>query len=485
MKPQFLIAAPHSGAGKTTVTLGIIRALRNSRLRVQSFKCGPDYLDPKLHTIASGRTAVNLDRFMMDDDGHLGDLYNDYGNDADVLITEGVMGLFDGAVKMEGSSADLAALLKIPIVLIVNAKAMAYSVAALLLGFKLMRADIHIAGVIFNFVEHDSHYQLLKAAADDVGIMALGYLPKHEGMQVPSRHLGLKTGIEIDHEAIIEKAAAHIQKHIDLNELMRITAAPYPALIPFVPANQHAENQASAKQHVAEQHAVKHDGARQHETDQYEVHQYPESKPPAVLLTAPLHLRKRILVARDEAFNFLYAENIRALSRLGELIYFSPLNDTLLPSADLIYLPGGYPELHLQALSANTALIHQLISYYNNGGKFLAECGGMMYLGKYIADEEGKQFPMTGILDIATSMQHKKLSLGYKRVNIGGTELRGHEFHYSQFTESPPQQQDIQVWNARNEVLQTPVFKTDQLLASYLHFYFGNQTAAIEHLLFG
>ncbi|CAM4130311.1 cobyrinic acid a,c-diamide synthase [Pedobacter westerhofensis] len=434
MKPQFLIAAPHSGAGKTTVTLGIIRALHNRRLAIQSFKCGPDYLDPKLHTIASGKTGINLDRFMMDD-AHISSVYNAYGNDADVLITEGVMGLFDGSVKMEGSSADLAGFLNIPVVLIVNAKAMAYSVAALLLGFKLLRKDIHIAGVIFNFVERESHYQLLKAAAEDVGIRALGFLPKNEGMQIPSRHLGLKTGSEIDHEVIIEQAAEHIQKHIDLDELMRITAAPF----------------------------------------------FPSSFPLPLIAKG----QRKILIARDEAFNFLYAENIRILAGLGQVSYFSPLKDTVLPAADLIYLPGGYPELHLGTLSANTALKQQLVSYYEHGGKFLAECGGMMYLGQYIADEEGRQFPMTGILDVSTSMQQKKLSLGYKRMLIGGTELRGHEFHYSHFTEIPPQEQDIQVWNARDEALQTPVFKTDQVLASYLHFYFGNRAAAIEKLLFG
>lgn len=434
MKPQFLIAAPHSGAGKTTVTLGMIRALRNRGLVVQSFKCGPDYLDPKLHTIASGRTGINLDRFMMDDT-HILNIYNGYGNDADVLITEGVMGLFDGSVKMEGSSADLAALLNIPVVLIVNARAMAYSVAALLLGFKLLRKDIHIAGVIFNYVEHESHYRLLKAAAEDIGVTALGFLPKNEGMQIPSRHLGLKTGTEIDHEAIIEQAAEHIRKHIDLDELMRMSAVPFSS--PGLPL------------------------------------------PPVAVR------QRRILIANDEAFNFLYAENIRILSALGQVSYFSPLKDRILPAADLIYFPGGYPELHLERLSANTELKEQLLSYYAEGGKFLAECGGMMYLGQYIANEEGLKFPMTGILDIATGMQHKKLSLGYKRVKMGGTELRGHEFHYSHFIETPAQDAHIEVWNARNDVLQTPVFKTGQILASYLHFYFGDQAEAIEKLLFG
>ncbi|SEA86806.1 cobyrinate a,c-diamide synthase [Pedobacter hartonius] len=438
MKPQFLIAAPHSGAGKTTVTLGIIRALRNRGLKVQPFKCGPDYLDPKLHTIASGNAGINLDRFMMDD-AYIRELYSLYGSQADILVTEGVMGLFDGAVKMEGSSADLAGLLQIPIILIVNAKAMAYSVAALLLGFKLLRTDIHIAGVIFNFVEHESHYQLLKAAAEDVGMTALGFLPKNEGMQIPSRHLGLKTGMEINHEAIIEEAAAHISKHIDLDRLMRMTTVLF-----------------SAAQNI----------------------------PAAPSIDIKIKSTRKILVARDEAFNFLYPENIRALAGLGELSYFSPLNDAELPAADLIYFPGGYPELYLEALSSNSVLKDSLKRYHEQDGRFLAECGGMMYLGQYIADENGRQFPMTGILPIATGMQQKRLSLGYKRVNINGTELLGHEFHYSHFIETPKQEDDIRVWNAKNEMLQTPVFKTRQVLASYLHFYFGNNIQAIEKLLF-
>ncbi|HEY0177977.1 MAG TPA: cobyrinate a,c-diamide synthase, partial [Pedobacter sp.] len=366
MKPQFLIAAPHSGAGKTTVTLGILRALRNRGLNIQPFKCGPDYLDPKLHAIASGRQSINLDRFMMDD-VHIHHLYNGYGSKADVLITEGVMGLFDGAVKMEGSSADIACLLRLPVILVINAKAMAYSAAALLLGFKMLRPDLHIAGVIFNFVEHESHYQVLKTAAEDVGLTPLGFLPKNQEIEIPSRHLGLKTGTEIDHDTIIEKAAGHIEKHIDLDELMRITAAP------FNPAELS-----------------------------------PQIIPDRLKTPGPL---RKILVAHDEAFNFIYPENIRSLSALGELNYFSPLKDTVLPPADLIYLPGGYPELHLETLSGNKTMIAQLQKYHKNGGRILAECGGMMYLGKYIADEKGTPFPMTGILNVATGMQHKKLSL--------------------------------------------------------------------------
>jgi len=433
MKPQFLIAAPHSGAGKTTVTLGIIRALKNRGFRVQPYKCGPDYLDPKLHSIAAASESINLDRFMMDD-RHIKSQYSSYGAASDVLVTEGVMGLFDGAVKMEGSSADLARLLHIPVILVINAKAMAYSAAALLLGFKMLCPELRIAGVIFNFVAHESHYQILKTAAEDVGITPLGFLPAHPQMQIPSRHLGLKTGLEINPEAVIDEAAAHISKHIDLDALMRITSSPLQVF---------------------------------------------EKKENATAMTA-----KKILIAKDEAFSFTYAQNIAALSLLGEISYFSPLTTTKLPDADLIYFPGGYPELHLEVLSRNTQLIRQLQTYHQKGGKILAECGGMMYLGNEIVDTEGKAFPMLGILDITTGMQHKKLSLGYKRLNIEGIELRGHEFHYSQFQGSPSGHPDVTVWNARDEELDLPVFKTKNILASYFHFYFGNNIEAVCKLLF-
>jgi len=439
LQSGFLIAAAHSGAGKTTVTLGILGALRNRGHQVQPFKCGPDYLDPKLHTIASGRESINLDRFMMDDT-HIRQLYEKYGHDASVLVTEGVMGLFDGAVKMEGSSADLACLLQIPVIMVINAKAMAYSAAAILLGFKMLRPELKIAGVIFNFVQHESHYQILKSAAEDVGITALGYLPDTPDIKIPSRHLGLKTGTEIDHGAIIASAAAHIEKHILLDELIRITA-----------------DRPATDSHVTD-NAVKAESIR------------------------PL---KKILVARDEAFNFIYPENLAALASLGELSFFSPLKDHHLPEADLIYLPGGYPELHLETLSSNKTLLNELQVYARDGGKLLAECGGMMYLGKSISNEQAKVFPMAGILDFATGMQHKKLAIGYKRVKIRGTELRGHEFHYSGFMGNPDATADVQVYSARQELLHTPVFSTDNILASYLHFYFGDNIQAIKTLLFG
>jgi cobyrinic acid a,c-diamide synthase len=434
MKPQFLIAAPHSGAGKTTVTLGILRALKNQGLSVQPFKCGPDYLDPKLHAIAANQESINLDQFMMDN-AHITELYQSYTAKADVAVIEGVMGLFDGALKMEGSSASLAKLLHIPVILVINAKAMAYSAAALLLGFKTLCKDIQIAGVIFNFVATESHYKLLKEAAEDIGIMPLGFIPPNTAIQIPSRHLGLQTDTAINHDQIIEKAAAHIAAHINLQQLLEITRQDVPQDLP---------------------QQVKAQG------------------------------NKRILIARDQAFNFIYTETIAAFKTLGSVAYFSPLKDKSLAAADLIYLPGGYPELFLKELSANREMREQLRSYYRNGGKILAECGGMMYLGNAICDETGIAYPMAGVLDFETGMAGKKLSMGYKVVTVNGQQLRGHEFHYSQFVNKPAYNaKGITIVNARNESLSLPIFSSANLLASYFHFYFANNITSIKTLMFG
>jgi cobyrinic acid a,c-diamide synthase len=434
MKPQFLIAAPHSGAGKTTITLGILRALKNQGFSVQPFKCGPDYLDPKLHAIAAKKESINLDQFMMDN-AHINELYHHYTAKAEVAVIEGVMGLFDGAVKMEGSSAALAKLLDIPVILVINAKAMAYSAAALLLGFKTLCKDVHIAGVIFNFVATESHYRLLKEAAEDVGIMPLGYIPSNTAIQIPSRHLGLQTDAAINHDLIIEKAAAHIAGHINLELLLNLTRQDLPPGLPR------------------------------------------QVKAPG---------NKRILIARDQAFNFIYTETITAFKTLGSVSYFSPLHDKTLVAADLIHLPGGYPELFLKELSANLEMREQLLSYCRKGGKIIAECGGMMYLGKAISDETDITYPMVGLLDVETGMAGKKLSMGYKVVTINGQQLRGHEFHYSQFVKAPEYDaKGITIANARNEPLSLPIFSSANLLASYFHFYFANNIASIEKLMFG
>ncbi|MBR4133939.1 MAG: cobyrinate a,c-diamide synthase, partial [Bacteroidales bacterium] len=206
MKPQLLIGALHSGGGKTTVTMGILRALRRRGLRVQSFKCGPDYIDTQFHSLATGRDSVNLDTWLASD-SHVQDVYAHYGADADVCVVEGVMGLFDGYNRKEGSSASIAQLLDIPVLLVVSARSTAYTVAALLHGVKTFRPGLRIAGVVFNQVASRRHIQLLQQACDDAGLRCFGFLPASEGLKIPSRHLGLTLGQEEQMEQWIECAA--------------------------------------------------------------------------------------------------------------------------------------------------------------------------------------------------------------------------------------------------------------------------------------
>lgn len=423
MRSEFLIAAPSSNCGKTTVTLGILRSLANAGLKVQPFKCGPDYIDPKHHSKASGKTSINLDTFMMSKD-HVKEIYQKYGAEADVLLTEGVMGLFDGATRSEGSSAEIAALLDIPVILVVNARAMAYSAAPLIFGFSKFDPKVRIAGVIFNYVNTESHYQFLKEACEDTGIEALGYLPVNEEINIPSRHLGLTISTDHDFETCINKTAAHLEKTVNISRLLEICKKETPAV--------KAEKPVSYKQNT-----------------------------------------KIIAVAKDEAFNFIYQENLEALKQLGEVQYFSPLTDTSLPDADLIYLAGGYPELHLDQLAANEPMRITIANYCKKGGRVFAECGGMMYLGKQIIDKDGKKYPMVNFLDIETSMAASKLTLGYRKAIWKGKEYRGHEFHYSGLTELSEMENIGKVFTARDKEASVKIYKKEGVIASYIHFYMG------------
>jgi len=423
MLPQFLIAAPSSGSGKTTVTQGLLRSIRNRGLSVQPFKCGPDYIDTKHHQWASGKTSINLDTFMSSDQ-HVKEIYAKYGSQAEATVVEGVMGLFDGANRMEGSSAQIAELLDIPIILVINAKATAYSVAPLLYGYKHFYPKIKIAGAIFNFVNSESHYQFMKDACEDVGIEALGYVPRNENINLPERHLGLQISAENNYEETINLMAKHLEKTVEIDRLLEICKSPRPEFT----ANS--------------------------------------------TITKP---ELRIGIAKDEAFNFTYHENLEALSKLGEITYFSPITDQALPDVDFIYLAGGYPELHLEQLAENTAMRTALNDFASSGGKILAECGGMMYLSKHIINKDGKAYPMVGFLNQDASMENMKLKLGYRKVKLKNDCLFGHEFHYSQLIHSQEKTEGIEVFSARNKQLDTQVIRKNNVLASYIHFYWGEK----------
>nr|WP_295928802.1 cobyrinate a,c-diamide synthase [uncultured Dyadobacter sp.] len=435
MQSAFLISAPSSNAGKTTLTLGLLRALRNRGHRVQPFKCGPDYIDTIHHTAAAYTPGVNLDTFMASGT-HAKALFDRYAGVADVAVAEGVMGLFDGADRMKGSSAEIAALLDIPVILVVSAQSMAYSAAPLIYGFSRFDPRVRVAGVIFNFVNTESHYRFLKEACEDAGIEPLGYLPKNQDLVIPSRHLGLHISPDTDYEAIISKLAEIIPKTIDVDRLIEITG--------------------KTDRPVISGHVM-----------------------PQQVTTSPL----RIAVARDEAFSFLYHENIWVLKSMGQVEWFSPLHDRHLPETDLLYLPGGYPELFAAELSKNTSMLHAIAHYCKNGGVAFAECGGLMYLGKSITDHHGDCFEMTDVLNVRTSLKQTRMTLGYRRMNWNGLEINGHEFHYSTLADDGAATEPALFSNAKGVPVDTSLFRAQNTFATYAHFYWGDKPEFISHLI--
>jgi cobyrinic acid a,c-diamide synthase len=441
IKSSFLISAPSSNSGKTTLTLGLLRALREQGLGVQAFKCGPDYIDTIHHSTAAGRPGLNLDTFMASE-AHMRDVYAYYASHADVSVTEGVMGLFDGADKMKGSSAEIASLLDIPVVLVINAQSMAYSAAPLIYGLKNFYPGIRVVGAIFNFVSTESHYRFLQDACADAGVEALGYLPKNEDLHIPSRHLGLHISAETDYEQIIRKLAKIIPRTVNLDKLLEITAVCC----------------SSENEPVLEKQSQSYLGNS--------------------------HLGNlKISVAYDEAFTFLYHQNIECLRAFGEVQWFSPLNDKALPETDLLYLPGGYPELFATELSRNQSMLESIRSYCANGGLAYAECGGLMYLGRELTDSKGHVFKMAGVLDLTTTLQRSKMTLGYRVMHCDGLEMKGHEFHYSSLQEQFVQAPLAQMTNARGVQVDTQFFRSKNTFASYAHFYWADKPEFIQNLI--
>lgn len=422
MKPQLLIGALHSGSGKTTFTMGILRALQRQGLQVQPFKCGPDYIDTRFHALAAGRESVNLDTWLASE-RHVRDLYARYGADADVCVVEGVMGLFDGYDRMAGSSAAIARLLDIPVVLVVGARSMAYTVAAQLHGMKTFLPGLRLAGVVFNQVSSENHFRFLAQACEDAGLRCFGWLPKVPDLEIPSRHLGLTLAAGQEMERWIDRAADLVTRCFDLPALLDavcVAAAEAPA----------GSSAASGT--------------------------------------------LRIAVARDAAFNFTYRENLSRLSQLGQVRVFSPLAGDALPEADLVYLPGGYPELFAAELSSRRETMQQLRDYAESGGRILAECGGMIYLSRAIEGVEGGPYPLCGVLPFSATMDGARLHLGYRRlVDAAGREWRGHEFHYSAVTAPDALPSVAQQYDARGGAVATPLYRYKNVIAGYTHLYWG------------
>ncbi|WP_433885093.1 cobyrinate a,c-diamide synthase [Pseudomonas vranovensis] len=422
--PAVLIAAPASGQGKTTVTAALARLHRNQGRKVRVFKCGPDFLDPMILERASGAPVYQLDLWMVGEQESRRLLWEAAG-EADLILIEGVMGLFDGTP----SSADLARHFGVPVLAVIDGTAMAQTFGALALGLARYQPDLPFAGVLANRVGTLRHAQLLEGSLTE-GLRWYGGLSRETGIELPSRHLGLVQASELnDLDARLDAAAAALGASCD---------AALPPAVRFAA--------------------------------------------PTVFAIEPLLQGVRIAVARDEAFAFTYGANLDLLRAMGaQLAFFSPLHDTSLPPADSLYLPGGYPELHHQALAANTPMLEAIRAHHHAGKPLLAECGGMLYLLDALTDVAGERAELLGLLAGEAVMQKRLAALALQAVELPEGTLRGHTYHHSlTHTELEPVARGQSPNGGRGA---EAVYRQGRLTASYVHFYFASNPQASAALL--
>ena len=402
---QLVVAAPHSGSGKTTITTGLIAALVNRGLRVQPFKVGPDYIDPSYHTLAAGRVCRNLDTWMLPE-GRWLDVFDRATRDADCAVIEGVMGVFDGARydAETGSTAEVAKQLGAPVVIVMDTARMARSAGALALGLLTFDRELDVAGFIANQVGSESHGRGVASVIEAAtGKPCFGWIPTEAALSLPERHLGLiPTSESGEWRAFVRAAGSAVEKYLNVGALL---LAMRPAVRPRLRL-----------------------GARQ------PVRQSGASDGPV------------IAVARDEAFSFLYPENLELLIEAGgHIVFFSPLRDSALPVGTRgLILSGGFPEVYAAQLSANERMRAAVRAAHQKGLPLLAECGGLMYLTEAIRDLHGTPFPMVGLLP-GESVMTSRLTIAYRTaqaagdgpVLAAGETVRGHEFHYSVWDNRP------------------------------------------------
>jgi cobyrinic acid a,c-diamide synthase len=404
MSKAIIIAGTHSGVGKTTITVGLTAALRRLDVVVQPFKVGPDYIDPTYHRAAAGRPCRNLDTWMMPPE-RVRALFAAATRDVDLAVIEGVMGLFDGAGYDDetGSTAQIAKLIGSPVILVIDAAKLARSAGALALGYQRFDGDVPLAGFIVNRVGSERHGQGVATAIEkSTGLRVLGWLPRHAPLQIAERHLGLVPAVEPENASEFSAAAEEmVRTHIDLPLLQEIAAM-----------CQNRERAAS-------------------------------DTGPAILDSRPAPV---IAVARDEAFHFIYEENLELLRKAGaEIAFFSPIADSSLPPDTAgIILSGGFPEMNAAALAANQDMLQAVRQAHQQGLPFYAECGGLMYLTEALVNQRGRCHEMVGVLP-GRSVMGRRLTLGYRRARAAasswlfdaGEEVRGHEFHYSEWEDRP------------------------------------------------
>lgn len=482
---SFIIAGTHSGVGKTTISIGIMAALRKRGYIVQPFKVGPDYIDPSHHRIACGRPSYNLDTWMTGVAGvkktfaramqttvgiselGVGNRTSNLKPQTSVGIIEGVMGLFDGKDGRDekGSTAHAAKVLGIPVILVVDAGSMARSAGALVYGYEKFDPKVKIAGVIFNRVGSERHFRMLKEAIEDkCKAKVLGYIPKDEEIKLPERHLGLI----MPHEAgawvrcrMGEAKHTH-QKHGQGSKFKKLTSM----IEKFIDVDKVLKLVSTYTHHASHTRITA-----------FNTHR-------ASRIT-------RIAVAMDNAFCFYYQENLDMLEELGaELVFFSPLKDKRLPNdINGIYLGGGYPELFAKKLEANKSLRTAIKGFADKGFPIYAECGGLMYLGKGLKDLNGKKHEMAGVFPWVSRMLGKRKSLGYREIMAidkcpflnKGQKIRGHEYHYSEISEPPDNIKRVyRLTPHTSRLTASEGYLYRNTLASYIHLHFASNPKFAE-----
>ena len=435
MTRGLVIAAPASGSGKTTMTLALLRYLRDAGVRVASLKVGPDFIDPSFHAAASSRPCFNLDSWAMRGSTFAAAIAA-ASHDADLVIAEGVMGLFDGATAHEGSTADVAVATGWPVLLVVDASAMAASAAAVVHGFASFRSDVEIAGIVFNRVGSDRHAELLREASAKTGLPVLGCLRRDPALSLPDRHLGLVQASEHpDLESFLNHAADRVAATVDIDTLMALPR---------------------------------------------QTRQSTSSSAPSGDAAMPLPvLGQRIAVARDRAFDFAYPLVLEGWRRAGaEVSIFSPLADKGPPAtADAVYLPGGYPELHAGRIAGARRFLSGLRAAAVRGATVYAECGGYMVLGESLIDAEGQAHAMAGLLPVETTFAERGLTLGYRSAAVladgplggAGASFRGHEFHYARVLREDGDSALFRCADASGRDLGTVGRRVGSIMGSFVH----------------
>jgi cobyrinic acid a,c-diamide synthase len=432
----FLVCGSGSGVGKTTIGAGLMAAFRKRGLRVQPFKCGPDFIDPGHHTQVCGRPSHNLDTWMLSADQNRR-IFASACRDVDIAIVEGMMGLFDGVqgTSDEGSSAEIAKLLGLPVLLVVDASSSARSIAAVVHGFHTFDPQLGIAGVVLNRVANQNHARMLiEALRSRYPALPIGWIPFDHHIKLNERHLGLQIAEERTWDLDdIGRLAAIVEQDVPLDELLESCNIELPAY------DEEAES-----------------------------------------FSSPL---VRIGLARDRAFSFYYEAGLAELRRQGaELVEFSPLASSRLPDdLDALYFGGGYPELHAETLSANRPLLTEVRKFAERGNPIYGECGGLMFLGREMVTLDGRRWPMANLLPLSIQMTEKLVHFGYADIHYvedglaeKNTWLRGHSFHHSRIVEQSNVEKRAVVHYSLSRETEREGFAAGNVFGSYIHLHFAS-----------